>query len=156
MEFFGNLAYAAAARSLSTRTLMLVAAVGAAGVAVAAFKNGGLDIGAGIGETIYAYMRFAFSFPCGVLLYRLHHDGRLPRLAVPPWLVLVGAALAFSALAPLWPLYDVIVVLAIFPLLLVAAVSREPAGRAAAAFAWCGARSAIRFTCCTSRRPTRS
>lgn len=139
VEFFGNLAYAAVARSLSNRTLMFVIAVGAAGVAVAAFKSGDLDVGAGIRETVFAYMRFAFSFPCGVLLYRLHRDGKLPRLGVPPWLVLAGVALTFSSLTQPGPFYDTLVAIAIYPLLLTAAVSREPVGRAAAVFAWCGA-----------------
>jgi peptidoglycan/LPS O-acetylase OafA/YrhL len=138
-EIFGNLVYAAVAPVLSDRTLKVMIAVGAVGMAIVAFRNGGLNVGVDIGTMVAGYLRFAFSFPCGVLLYRLHVAGKLPRLAVPPVLVLIVAALSLSGVAPMIPLYDVVVVLGVYPLVAVAALSAEPQTRLAPFFAWCGA-----------------
>ncbi|MEI9991212.1 MAG: acyltransferase [Rhizomicrobium sp.] len=138
-EMFGNIVYAAAAPSLSDRTLKILIGIGAFGIAITAFRKGGLNVGFDAVTVVWGYLRFAFSFPAGVLLYRLHAAGRLPRLPVPPWLVLAATVLLLSGPAPLVALYDTIVVLFLFPAITVAALSREPQARFAPFFAWCGA-----------------
>jgi peptidoglycan/LPS O-acetylase OafA/YrhL len=109
------------------------------GIVITAFRNGNLNVGASVGDAIYGYLRFAFSFPLGVLLYRLHAAERLPRINLPPLLVLGAVALLLSGSGLQIPFYDVIVALLLFPLILVAAIDREPPSRWVASFSLSGA-----------------
>ncbi len=136
VEIFGNLVYAAVARSLSNAVLKVAIAVGAAGIAMIVLRTGWLNVGVDVDETAYGYIRFAFSFPLGVLFWRLHAAGTLPRLRVPAFLPLVLAVALMSGLFPPSPVYDAAVVLLVFPLLTVAAISSEPSSRWARFFAW--------------------
>lgn len=139
VEIFGNLVYAAVARSVSNTVLKAVVAVGAAGIAMILFRTGWLNVGVDVDELACGYLRYAFSFPLGVLFWRMHAAGTLPRLPVPAILpVVVGVAL-MSGLGPETPFYDAAVVLLAFPVLMIAAVSSEPSARLAPFFAWAGA-----------------
>ncbi len=139
VEIFGNLLYASVVRSLSNNVLKILVAIGAVGVGIASIRNGGLNVGVSIGDAIYGYTRFAFSFPLGVLLWRLHAANRLPRFRVPPPLVLIAAAAMLSGLPPMSPLYDIVAVVLVFPVVLVAAIANEPGRRLGGLFAWGGA-----------------
>lgn len=139
VEIIGNVIYAAVARTLSNSTLKAIAAIAGAGVAIAAFRNDGLNFGVGVSDAVYGYIRFAFSFPLGVLLWRLHASGGLPKLKVPPLLILFTVAVLLSGLAPMAPAYDVVVVLLAFPLILMAGITNEPVSRWSRLFGWAGA-----------------
>jgi peptidoglycan/LPS O-acetylase OafA/YrhL len=139
VEIWGNLAYACVARSLSNKLLKILIAIGAVGLAMASIKNDGLNVGVSLGDAIYGYIRYAFSFPLGVLLWRLHVAGRLPRFHVPPPLVLLIAAVLLSSLPPRSPIFDIVAVVFAFPVILIAAVANEPGRKLSGLFAWAGA-----------------
>lgn len=139
VEIFGNLVYAAVARSVSNTALKAVVAVGAAGIVMVLFRAGWLNVGVDVDEMACGYLRYAFSFPLGVLFWRMHAAGTLPRLPVPAVLPLIAGVALMTGFGPPGPVYDGVVVLFAFPLLLIAAVSSEPSGRLAPVFAWAGA-----------------
>ncbi|MHB8528497.1 MAG: acyltransferase family protein [Caulobacteraceae bacterium] len=139
-EMVANLAYGAAARSLSRATLIWLATLGAAAVIVIALRSGvDANVGVSGGDWIGGIARVAFGFPFGVLLYRLHARGRLhvPRLAAP----LVVASGLMSFVAPFHgPLYDLAVILVLYPLLTACALGGSvKRGSTAAVFAAAGA-----------------
>jgi peptidoglycan/LPS O-acetylase OafA/YrhL len=139
VEIFGNLVYAAVARAVTDTTLKAIAAVGAVGIVVVALRTGWLNVGVDVDETAHGYIRYAFSFPLGVLFWRMHAAGTLPRLPVPAFVPLAAAVALMSGLVPQSPLYDAAVVVLVFPVLTIAAVSSEPSPRWAGPFAWAGA-----------------
>lgn len=139
VEIFGNLLYAASARTLTTRTLKAIVAVAALGLVVVLYRSGSLNVGADVSELARAYIRYAFSFSLGVLIHRLEAEGRLPTLRLPPFAVIGLAALAMSGLGPDSPVYDLAVTTLLFPLLVVAGIRNEPGRRGEVLFAWAGA-----------------
>jgi len=141
VEIVGNLIYGIVARTVSNATLMALTALGAVGLGMIVFRANSLDVGVDASNALGGYVRFAFSFPLGVLFYRHYRASRLPRLHVAWPFVLAMAACVFAGLLPLAGVGDLIAVLVIFPLLLLASLSREPAPRTAAAFAFVGALS---------------
>jgi peptidoglycan/LPS O-acetylase OafA/YrhL len=141
VEMIGNLVYGIVARTVSNATLVVLTALGALGLGMIVYRASSLDVGVDASNALGGYVRFAFSFPLGVLFYRHHRASRLPRLHVAWPFVLAAAACVFAGLLPLEGVGDLIAVLVIFPLLLLASLSREPAPRTAAAFAFVGALS---------------
>jgi peptidoglycan/LPS O-acetylase OafA/YrhL len=137
----GNLVYGIVARTVSDTTLKVLTALGALGLGMIVYRAHSLDVGVDASNALGGYVRFAFSFPLGVLFYRHHRASRLPRLHVAWPFVLAAAACVFAGLLPLEGVGDLIAVLVILPLLLLASLSREPAPRTAAAFAFVGALS---------------
>lgn len=141
VEMVGNLLYGIVARTVSNATLLVFVVLGAFGLVALASRAHSLDFGVDASNAVGGYVRFAFSFPLGVLFYRHHRASRLPRLHVAWPFVLAMAACVFAGLLPFAGFGDLIAVLVIFPLLLLASLSREPAPRTAAAFAFVGALS---------------
>jgi peptidoglycan/LPS O-acetylase OafA/YrhL len=141
VEMIGNLVYGIVARTVSDTTLKVLTALGALGLGMIVYRAHSLDVGVDASNALGGYVRFAFSFPLGVLFYRHHRASRLPRLHVAWPFVLAAAACVFAGLLPLEGVGDLIAVLVILPLLLLASLSREPAPRTAAAFAFVGALS---------------
>ncbi|HWA92110.1 MAG TPA: acyltransferase [Rhizomicrobium sp.] len=139
VEIFGNLIYAAVARSIGNTALKVLVAIGGLGVAMIAFRTGFLNVGVDVDEIAYGYIRYAFSFSLGVLFWRMQAAGTLPRLKVPAGVPLVAAVALMSGLVPESPLYDAGVVLFVFPWVVIAAVTSEPSARFAPLFAWAGA-----------------
>lgn len=135
VELVGNAGYALLARNLSSRLLALSSAIGFAGLALLWWRTGGLDAGVSPGNIAGGYLRFLFSFPLGVLIYRLHATQGLPKLALPAWLPLALAALAFAG----WPGSDLVIVALVFPAILVLSLSDAVPPRLARFFAWAGA-----------------
>lgn len=138
VEIVGNLIYAIVARTVSDATLKVLAALGALGLVMIAYRAHGLDVGVDASNALGGYVRFAFSFPLGVLFYRYHRAGRLPKLSLGWPIVLATAACIFAGLLPLGAAGDLVAVLVIFPMLLLAALCREPARRIAPVFAIAG------------------
>jgi peptidoglycan/LPS O-acetylase OafA/YrhL len=141
VEMIGNLVYGIVARTVSNATLVVLTALGALGLGMIVYRAHSLDVGVDASNALGGYVRFAFSFPLGVLFYRHYRASRLPRLPMAWPFVLAMAACVFAGLLPLAGVGDLIAVLVIFPLLLLASLSREPAPRTAAAFAFVGALS---------------
>ncbi|HEY4939929.1 MAG TPA: acyltransferase [Rhizomicrobium sp.] len=139
VELFGNLAYAALARSLRTPILIVFAAAGLAGLVLVAWRTGSLDAGVAYGDLAGGYVRFLFSFSVGVLLHRLHAVGRLPVLTLHWCIPLLGAAASFTALGGVGGMRDIVVVSLVYPAVLVAALHNPVSPRLTRAFAWTGA-----------------
>jgi peptidoglycan/LPS O-acetylase OafA/YrhL len=141
VEMIGNLVYGVAARTLSDDTLKILSLVGAGGLCLIVYRAHSLDCGVDADNAFGGFVRFAFSFPLGVLLYRQHRDGRLQRIAIAWPFVLLTAAAVFAGIMPFGGAGDLVATLFVFPLLLVAALSQEPKAQTAATFAWAGALS---------------
>jgi peptidoglycan/LPS O-acetylase OafA/YrhL len=135
VELAGNAVYALLVRSLTLRVLVLLSAIGFAGLTVLWLRTGGLDAGVSPGNIEGGYVRFLFSFPLGVLMYRLHAAGRLPKLSAPAWLPLVLTAFAFIG----WHGADLLIVAVVFPAILMMSLSHEVSPRAGRVLAWAGA-----------------
>jgi peptidoglycan/LPS O-acetylase OafA/YrhL len=139
VELFGNLGYGAVARFLSTRTLVAATAIGLAGLVVVALNARSLDVGVSAGHVLPGYVRFLFSFPLGLLLYRLHAAGKLPEISLPAWLPLSLTALALVGFGHVSAVRDVLIVAFVFPAVLVASLSRSVPMRMTGILAWAGA-----------------
>ncbi|HSZ11380.1 MAG TPA: acyltransferase [Rhizomicrobium sp.] len=139
VEVFGNLAYAVLARSLRTRMLIAATLIGLVGTALVAIKSSDLNVGISPGNVMAGYIRFLFSFPLGVLLYRFHAAGKLPVLSMPAWLPLALAAFTFSGIGPQGAVRDVLIVALLFPAILVGSISGSVPHRLTKIFAWAGA-----------------
>jgi len=141
VEMIGNLVYGVAARTLSDATLKVLSLVSAAGLCLIVYRAHNLDCGVDADNAFGGFVRFAFSFPLGVLLNRQYRDGRLQKIALPWPFVVLTAAAVFAGVMPFGGAGDLVATLFVFPLLLVAALSREAKARTAAIFAWAGALS---------------
>lgn len=128
-ELLANFIYAARTRWLSTRLLVTVIAVNAVVLTVALVDHGNGEVGNTYATLWAGLPRVLFSFFAGVLCFRLRSNGRLPLLAIPPW-VLTVALVALLAVPHDMPwAFDALCVFGLFPLILVAATNVEPAPR---------------------------
>jgi peptidoglycan/LPS O-acetylase OafA/YrhL len=141
VEMIGNLVYGVAARTVSDETLKALSFVGACGLCLIVYRAHSLDCGVDADNAFGGFVRFAFSFPLGVLLYRRHRDGRLQKIAIAWPYVLLTAAVVFAGIMPFGGAGDLLATLFVFPLLLVASLSHEPKAQTATFFAWAGALS---------------
>jgi peptidoglycan/LPS O-acetylase OafA/YrhL len=112
-EMAVNLAYALFLPWLSRRALAFIVLVSASILVASQLRLGGIDLGWGWPTAWGGLPRSTFSFFLGVLVFRL----KVPRPAIPPFLVLASVPLLFYA--P--PLFAVLIG---FPLVLIAATSR--------------------------------
>jgi peptidoglycan/LPS O-acetylase OafA/YrhL len=135
VELAGNAVYAFLARSLTTRMVAVLSVIGLAGLSVMWLRTGDLNAGVSPGNIAGGYVRFLFSFPLGVLIYRLHAAGRLPKLSTSAWLPLALTAFAFVG----WRGADLIIVAVVFPAILMMSLSHEVSPRAGRVLAWAGA-----------------
>jgi peptidoglycan/LPS O-acetylase OafA/YrhL len=136
-----NLLYGWGGHRLNNRTLLGLIALAAAGVAAAAFTAGTADLGwrATWIDLAGAVARVMFGFPLGVLMYRLHKAGRLPRISCSPLLPLaLTTAVLLIGMAHV-ALLDVSLILAVVPaLFLLHLGARAPEGLIASACHWLG------------------
>lgn len=140
-ELFINLVWATLALRLSTRKLMLVCAGSALALAVWAWRTGGLNLGFQTFSFAAGVPRVAFSFFFGVVIYRLHAAGKLPRLKLHPLWAVIGAValLTFPPSGQFAWLWALLLVTVAFPaLLVIGACSREPRGKLATVFSLSG------------------
>jgi peptidoglycan/LPS O-acetylase OafA/YrhL len=135
VEIAGNAVYAFLARGLTTRMVAVMSAIGFVGLALIWFRTGDLNAGVSPGNIAGGYVRFLFSFPLGVLMYRLHAAERLPKLSTPVWLPLALTAFAFLG----WHGADLVIVAVLFPAILAMSLSHETSPRGARVLAWAGA-----------------
>jgi peptidoglycan/LPS O-acetylase OafA/YrhL len=78
-ELVINLAYGACVRFLTTTRLLVVIALSAVGLAICSWRGDGLEGGDDPVTFLTGLVRVGFSFPVGILIYRLHVAGILPR-----------------------------------------------------------------------------
>lgn len=125
-----NLMWVLTFRWLSTRVLVAVVAVAAAALVGSAVAYGSLDTGWEWATFAGGFARVAFSFPAGVLIYRLMRNA--PAWRVHPVIPTVALVLAFVP-EPGW--YDVAAVLFAFPaILIIGARSEAPSLRPVLSF----------------------
>ena len=140
-ELAANLAYGLAWRRLCDwRVLIAVVAVCAAALVGCGLYFHTLDIGPNLMTWPGGLVRALFSFSAGVLIFRLHKAGRLPRLKAPP-LLLVALLIGAAALAPRgeWgTAYQLAVVLLVFPAVIAAGVQTQAGPRLAPLFGFLG------------------
>lgn len=141
-----NLIYALLFRPLQRRGVVpAIVLLSAVAVAILALSNGKLDQGALWLDAAGGAVRVSFSFFLGVLLFRLHRQGRLPKPQLPVWCVLlVSIPILIVSGEGYWRgVYDLICVLILFPLLVIAAIANEPKSRGMVNF--CIASGAISY-----------
>jgi peptidoglycan/LPS O-acetylase OafA/YrhL len=141
VELIGNLAYAILVKALRMPMLIALTGAGFLGLAILAAKGATLDTGVNPETISGGYVRFLFSFPLGVMFYRLHAAGRLPVLSPPAWVPLLVAAALFVGVAPKSGLRDFLIVTVAFPLVLSMSLTNRVSPRVSAVFAWAGAMS---------------
>lgn len=126
-EIFANLLYGLRPDWLSTSRLMVVLLVSAVMLIFALNQHGNGELGNTYATLWAGIPRVTLSFFGGVVLFRLHAQRMLPRPKVSPLVlaVVLLATLAMPHEAP-W-LYDALCIFLVFPLILVAAISNEPA-----------------------------
>ncbi len=131
-ELLVNVLYAVTARWLGSRQLLAIAAIAAVGVIAASVSPSGLNGGWLWQSSWIGLVRVFYSFPVGVLLYRYHN--RVPKIALPAWLVLVLLALLLAFQSPVFltastganTLFLDVAVLIVLPALVGVAVNSEP------------------------------
>jgi peptidoglycan/LPS O-acetylase OafA/YrhL len=138
-ELVANLVYAAFHRLLNRMALVVIVALGAAGMVWSRLMFGTLDAGWDPDHWPVAAARLTFSFFGGALVFRLLGDRRRLR----PWtawtcLAIAAVALAATPPEPLQAAYELVLVLALFPTVLCVACLSEPGPRAAALFRFLG------------------
>lgn len=114
-----NLVYAASVRYLSTARLCAVVGLSVPLLVATAVHYDGLDCGSGFGNWWGGGARVLFSFATGVLLYRLRGEAALAAVSAPaPILAAIILAVFAVPHLPLTlePIYDLVAVIAVFPL----------------------------------------
>lgn len=111
LELLANLIHAVFAPLLSLAALVVVTICGLAALVFTNMQFGSLGVGWGLDNYWGGFARVAFAFPAGLLLYRLHARGLLPKvsfLAAPAIVALVvilvapwGTGLRHSAVVAL-------------------------------------------------------
>lgn len=119
LELWGNLAYGALAPRLGPRVLVCIIALSAAVLVETAVLGHGLNYGWRQGDVWLGWPRFVFAFSVGLGMHRLWSSGRLKLPPVADWML--AAVLALVLILPdagaLNGLYDLTMVLLVFPLL---------------------------------------
>jgi peptidoglycan/LPS O-acetylase OafA/YrhL len=130
-EMVANVFYVAFFRYLSVRRLILLVSLGAFAICISALIFGEVGGGALVGRAdLYTggVARVGFSFFAGVLMCRLYRAGHLPSVkfsSASLILLTLACALIFDPRGAR-PLYDLLLVVIGFPILLAGAVHTEP------------------------------
>jgi peptidoglycan/LPS O-acetylase OafA/YrhL len=130
-EMLANMVYAAIFPVLTLRRLIMLVVLGFFAVALSAYFFGSLSGGALVGyPDVYTggLVRVWFSFFAGVLLCRIYRSGHLPKVRMQgAWLLPASVAcLFFVDPVEARPVYDLMLVVVVFPLLVALAVQVEP------------------------------
>ncbi len=132
-ELAVNILYAATVRWWTVRRLAVVVGLSALVLAWASFRFNGLDLGLLPQDFWGGAPRIGFGFFAGILIFRLLREGRLKLPGLGPFLLSLVLLLVFCApkIAGFGGIYDLVCVLAVFPLVLLVGAAREPVGFAA-------------------------
>jgi peptidoglycan/LPS O-acetylase OafA/YrhL len=140
-EFFVNGLYALLVKSLSYRLLALIISTSACAEIAASLYLGRVTVGRNI-AFLSGVPRTMFPFFTGVLLCRVYLKGGLRReISIPSML---SAALLFCTFVPTlqrgpWQvIYDVACIMLVYPVVIIAAVQREPPAQFSGVARLCG------------------
>jgi peptidoglycan/LPS O-acetylase OafA/YrhL len=139
VEIIVNAAYAVAYPVLTNRRLAQTIAMAVVALGCVAVARGTVDGGTGWQDWYVGVVRVLFSFPAGVLICRLHRQGRLLRIAAPPPVLLLATLLLLNVAPTVsaQPIFELVCILVAFPILVLAAVNREP-GQSTGLFVFLG------------------
>jgi peptidoglycan/LPS O-acetylase OafA/YrhL len=142
LEMFVNVAFAAGGFRLSNRWLATIAVVSGLTLLWLAlqspFHSAEFGWRSEADDWLSGFTRVFLSFPIGVIFFRLHRAGRLPRPQVPGWLV-IATGVAILAQTNMNPVYDAAVMGLVLPTIFVLLLAQpEPKGRLAKACYWSG------------------
>lgn len=129
-EWVANIAYALLCRHVHRRRLLILLVPAEAVLALVAWQHGTLDIGHDWATPLLGFVRVAASFTMGLLIFDLLQAGLLPRLRLPPALLLGATGFVLTLPASLGWAKDVLAVWLILPFLCISAVQSEPRWRA--------------------------
>lgn len=131
-EIVGNLAFALLAPRLTLKSLLAIVATAFVLECLVAF-HGFAQAGIYAPSFWWGFPRMAFPFFFGVLIYRLHKDGLLPRIPLGLGFLSMVLVLCFmvSDLGAWEPLYCLACVGLLFPLIVIVGADHQPVGRAA-------------------------
>lgn len=126
-ELIANAVYAAAIRFMNLGVLLAIIALGAAGVVAAELRYHSLDVGFNATDQWAALARVCFSFFMGVLVFRFCGE-REQKSELVAWvaMAILTLMLAWRPSDDATPVFELAVVLAGFPALLVLAARFEP------------------------------
>jgi peptidoglycan/LPS O-acetylase OafA/YrhL len=125
-ELVANFAYAAGLRRLGPRLLAAVVGLGAVGLVVWQVRRGTLDGGWSLDALPLVTARLAFSFFLGVAMHRLRPGRGVGPGAAWACMAMLAAALMLHPAEHQRRLYELAVVLGVFPTIVWVAVQREP------------------------------
>jgi peptidoglycan/LPS O-acetylase OafA/YrhL len=137
-ELVANMVYAAGLRRLGPRVLTAVVALGAAGLIACEARRGTLDGGWSVDAFPLVAARLGFSFFLGVAMFRLRPVRRVGPAAASACLAMVAGALMLHPPESVRRLYELLVVLVVFPATVWVAVHREPGALGAPLFSFLG------------------
>jgi peptidoglycan/LPS O-acetylase OafA/YrhL len=126
-EALGNTVHVLALPWLSMRRLVVFSVISLLLLAMTDYLFGGLFAGWGPKNFLGGFVRLAFSYSAGMIIYRLYRSERIPRFTVPWWGPVLAAPLLIVAATINWKA-DLFVVL-LFPPLIWCAIHNPPPAR---------------------------
>jgi peptidoglycan/LPS O-acetylase OafA/YrhL len=142
LEMAANACHALVVKQLGTGLLVATIAISAALLVWIGLQHHGLNVGWRTENLAEGAPRTLFSFCVGLGVHRLRAAGRLPQGVLPWWAIAALLAAAIGLPNPHAPLAhglrDIAIVLALFPILLVNAVSASMPPRLVPLAAWAG------------------
>lgn len=138
-EAVANTSHALSLRWLTTRRLAAWTAIAAVGIVFTAMRMHHLGGGWSVHNWWAGLVRVGFSYPLGVLIYRLYSAERLPTVTLPFPILVIGLVTGIAAaswVGAWWS--DAATALFFFPALLIAGI-RSPVGIGAPIATWLGA-----------------
>ncbi len=142
LEIHINVLFAIFFRWLGMRMLSILVTLFGLGIIATAWNEGTLGTGFLTENFYYGVIRVGFSFLAGVMLCRIRHHIRLPRIHWGVALAIIAGLLSFPSPESLRGLYDAVCVLVFFPLVILAGVGSQPrAASLQSLFSWIGAAS---------------
>ncbi|KQM94194.1 acyltransferase family protein [Sphingomonas sp. Leaf226] len=142
LELIINAAHAALYPYLTNRVLSLIVAIAAVALAVISWPYYNVNIGWGADNAIGGIARVCVSFPAGLVLYRLHAAGRIPKLGLP-FAIIVSLIIAMlMVLIPeqhhLPMIHDLAAIFIVFPIVIIAGAQIELSGWLGRLAKWLG------------------
>jgi peptidoglycan/LPS O-acetylase OafA/YrhL len=129
-ELVANFLYAYFARLLTTRAVLIIVAIGAAGLFSVLYRNNTVTGGESWSLFLHGAWRILFSFSAGVLLFRASIGWTIPVGGLGALsLAMILAALMICPLAPSWG-YDSLCLFIVFPIMVVLGANASLGDRA--------------------------
>lgn len=128
-EYLANIVYGLIGKRISKKGLIILTVISGIVLLIVGLKAGQIFLGWGAGNIWMAPVRTAFPFFCGLLLFRTKSRIKIP-FAYPLLTILLGVAFALPVLNNLTinGLYEVGVVVLVFPFIIAAGAGSEISG----------------------------